>query len=909
MLRFEKGRSGKTHRREHSQVILSLEDRFRFSMILIFSALATVSLAFVHYVSRLQYTKIKAEAASSAVQRWYSSANPGLEELLIPKATNDKERAPAILEPNRKIHQSLMPQELTQAEISFSQQNNGEVLWIINKHPLLENNVSVVLHEQNHPELRIAREYSYLPDRMSIIIILTLTVGWVAIFYFERKFVFRPVQMIRDSLLSRHFTEVLRIRRRHHSKITIEQLEEQSRFPLSQLENDEFGQIALILEEQDRRHKTLNDQWLNTFNTINEPIAIFTQTGLVRTINQTMAHLINEIGHGNSNFDNIQAQKFMTEVLSFDDKMVSILNNILKQQHPKIHKIQVSLNTSESLKKYHCSIATIINHGELFAVLTMISDNSNINAIHIDDSFADFSHSQLKIIHRIQSTLRGKNDLSLEPLQNLCESLIDHTHHLIEITRPTPASKRLNDIEFNVFQFFKNIQSASEGIVENCLKIDKSVPNFITGDPTHLRQVIKGIFQFCYDTHPRTTISTNVSYEALSKKMCVSITTVDGTQALRDATMQLFLSHYSQFFSMQYASIEELREDEFVRFYVNAQPGITRIDPMSIDLSNRRLPKSLLIISDTPYHPELASILNSVPQINCEWIQSSAIFEREFSKNQDECLLYFLSSSQNIAEYRVKQIMQHVNSKQIPSILAIEKPKRGESLTALRLGFAAFLTFPIANEEIHKLLILTMNRHVRESIKNHGLITKHTVREFFPSLGQFLLGDFSKDYQSDAKTLQETLSRIGFNVHIASTVHNFFEKLHQNSFEFVAYPDDISTGLRRRIQISCRDTPYIAFGQSAASDKSEMVSERENPSKVLYETSKSMSVLRKNKSCESSPDKSEEHIKIIDIDSPEKVKKTLKRAMNKDKALRKNQSPQADEINQTPGDLEKTSSI
>jgi hypothetical protein len=105
-----------------------------------------------------------------------------------------------------------------------------------------------------------------------------------------------------------------------------------------------------------------------------------------------------------------------------------------------------------------------------------------------------------------------------------------------------------------------------------------------------------------------------------------------------------------------------------------------------------------------------------------------------------------------------------------------------------------------------------MNKSVRESIGKLGLITKHTVRDLVPSLGKVLLGNISKQHQKEALILLNTLTNLGFRVQETSTVHSFFELLHKGTFEYIVCPSGLSTGLKRRIQISSRDVPCVLFG-------------------------------------------------------------------------------------------------
>jgi CheY-like chemotaxis protein len=860
----DKGGNLKPVRRGAANMSLSVEDRFRFTMIVSFVALALVGLGAMFYISDLQAKKFHQDAVNLAVNRWAGSDQNGLNRLnhlIQPRSEESDENAPAILESNRVILRALLPDNLSKSPFAFTHQANGDVVWVVNRHPLLESNLSLILGEKDYPELKISREALVFQRWLATALLIVLLFSCAIFFAFSKHYIFKPLNLLRDSLLSRRLTDAARVKQLHNSKITIERLEEHSRFPLEQFEGDEFGQIAFILEEQDRKQKTTRENWLKSFNTVNEPIAIFAQNARLKFVNEAMEQFLDEIGLDPDLVLNLQAAAFLNSYLQLEEEIASKLVRVLNQKHPKVQGTPCAVELPEGSRRFHYSISTIVNHGERFAVFALVREQILGNTHNIEDVILEQANSQLKIIHRLQNTAREISGNKADSLLHMCEALIDNIHSLLEISNATNPSLATHKVEFNVFQFFREIQESSDGSMKVNVELEKSLPTFVVGDPTHLRQFLKGIFQSCQETNSFSAITMNIGYSTNEKKLVISILSPDGSAVLRDPSLQIYLSHYSPFLSLSNTADDELQNDEFIRIQISVQAGMNRIEAFDLDLSGRQLPQSLLIVSDDILPEEARELIDSSQQLKCEWLTPADALDRQFS-NSDECMLLFISNTQKLKEKQIQKVINHVRSTGTPAILMSQQPRRGESLTAMRLGFVGYLTLPFEQDELQKLLILTMNKSVRDSIGKMGLLTKHTVRDLVPSLGKVLLGNIAKSHQKDALVLSNTLTNLGFKVHETSTVHSFFELLHKGSFEYIAFPEELSTGLKRRIQVGCRDIPCVLFGEERLDDTNRGDESRSNGGAMSFNW-----------------------VRITDVGNPEVVKEALKVAQEKERTF------------------------
>ena len=801
-------------RRAAGQVALSVEDRFRFTLIVSCILLSLLGVGCVFYLSDLQAQKFRIAAADLAVTRWHEQAQLEFGRLISPKNNNVEEIFPKILEPNRIITTALLPEKLRAHDVTIVEQGEDATLWIINKHALIAQNSTLMLSEREFPELKIAREAFNFQSWLITTILMTLVASCWIFFLFGKHYIFRPLHLLRDALLTRRLNAAAKVRQLNSSKVTVERLEEQSRFPLEQFESDEFGQIALILEDEDRRQKAMQDYWLKSFNTINEPVAVFGQNARLKHVNESMEQFLDEIGLDPDLVKNLPATNFLSSYLQLEDDAATKLCRVLNQKLPKVQKVACTIQLPEGNRNFHYSVSTIVNHGERFAIFTLVRDQVLRNSQNIEDYILEQANNQLKIIHRIQHALRDIDSPKNEGVMHLCEGLVDNIHSLLEMSTASNPSLATHKIEFNVFQFFREIQDSSESSMKVTIEMEKSVPTFIVGDPTHLRQCLKGVFQACQELNSLNQASLNIGYNQNEKKMIISLWSSDGTPVLRDPSLQLYLSHYSPFLMLTSSQDDDLNSDEFIRFQIAAQAGINRIESLDLDLSSSLLPQNLYIVADDLFPAEAQDILNSLQGTNCFWLTCTDALELNLT-GEGECMLLFITNTQKLKEKQVQKVINHMRANGVPSILLSQQPRRGESLTALRLGFVTYLTLPFDSDELHKLLILTMNKSVRESLGKLGLITKHTVRDLVPSLGKVLIGNISAQHENDALMLSNTLTKLGFKVEEASTVHNFFELIHKGSHEFIACPDGLSTGLKRRVQLSCRGTPCVVFGESS----------------------------------------------------------------------------------------------
>ncbi|NBX16289.1 MAG: hypothetical protein EBR09_02875 [Proteobacteria bacterium] len=803
----------RSNRRSGAQLALSVEDRFRFTLIVSCILLSLAGVGCMFYLTDLQSQKFRIAAADIAVTRWQEQAQPDFGRLNTSRNYGSEEVFPKLLEANRLVATALIPENLRSHDVTVSEQSDETFLWIINKHPLIAKNTTLVLGEREFPELKIAREAFNFQTWLVTTLLLVLAGSCWIFFAFGKHYIFRPLHLLRDALLSRRMNAAAKVRQLNSSKVTVERLEEQSRFPLEQFEGDEFGQIALILEDEDRRQKSQRDYWLKSFNTVNEPIAVFGQNARLKHVNESMEEFLDEIGLDPELVKNLPATNFLSSYLQLEEDTAVKLCKVLNQKLPKVQKVPCTIQLPEGNRHFHYSVSTIINNGERFAVFTLIRDQVLRNSQNVEEYILEQANNQLKIIHRIQHALREVENPKSEGVMHLCDGLVDNIHSLLEMSSASNPSLATHKVEFNVFQFFREIQDSSESSMKVGVEMEKAVPTFVVGDPTHLRQCLKGVFQACYELNSLGNALLNVGYNQSEKKMIISLSSSDGIPVLRDPSLELYLSHYSPFLMLANTPEDNLQPDEFIRFQIAAQAGINRIESLDLDLSNSLLPANLYIVADDMLPAEAQEIISCMHGLNCVWLTSSDALESKPSGDSD-CMLLFITNTQKLKEKQVQKVINHMRASNVPSILLSQQPRRGESLTALRLGFVTYLTLPFDQDELHKLLILTMNKTIRGSIGKLGLITKHTVRDLVPSLGKVLIGNISAEHAGDALALSGTLGKLGFKVEEATTVHSFFELIHKGSFEYIACPDGLSTGLKRRIQLSCRGAPCVVFGES-----------------------------------------------------------------------------------------------
>gem|GEM_PF-733626 len=814
----ESGSSKRSGWRTTGQLSLSVEDRFRFMTVICFIGLGLLGTGGLFYLNDIQSKRFSGEAADLAVKRWSESTAGHFGQWFVPTPSETAdENAPAILEANRLIPKASLSESLIHGDITVATQTNGEHVWVISRHALLEPNTALILAEKDYPELKIAREAFNFQRWLVTTLLLVLLGACTAFFIFNKHFIFKPLNLLRDALLTRRLTDAARVKQSQKSKITIERLEQKSRFPLEQFENDEFGQIALILEDQDLRQKSLRDNWLKSFNTINEPIAIFSQNAKLKHVNEAMEQFLDEIGLTTELVSHLPAQTFINSYLQLEEEIANKIGKVINQKHPKIQSVSCSVEMPEGRRSFRYSISTIINHGERFGIFCLVREQSLTQGQPLEDVILEQANGQLKTIHRIQQYFREQNQSKNEALLHLCDSLIDNIHSLLEISNASNPSYATHKIEFNVFHFLRELQESIDGIFKLNVNIEKSVPTFVVGDPTHLRQLLKGILQSCQEMNSINSAEINISYKQNERNLIFTIYTSDGAPVLRDPALQLYLSHYSPFLSLTNKDFDELENDEFIKISIPAPAASNRIEALEIDLSNRQMPSNLVIVSDDLLPVETQNLFERFQNVKCDWLTPVEVLERDVRKD-GICLILFINNSQKLKEKYIQKVINYARESNVPSILLSQQPRRGESLTAVRLGFVTYLTLPFDFEELQKLLILTMNKEVRESIGKLGLLTKHTVRDLVPSLGKILLGNISKEVEKEAILLAQSLTALGFKVYESSTVHEFFESLHKGAFEYILCPNGLSTGLRRRIQVSSRGMPCLTFGGRVEGD-------------------------------------------------------------------------------------------
>lgn len=807
------GKAGPNDRsiwRTAGQLAISVEDRFRFTLVVCFLALGFLGSGALFYLSDSRAQKFNLEAARVAVQRWNNRV-PNLYEDIFGKTSGEIGNAPTLLDSNRVIPKDLLPRNLIMEQMSQVTHTNGEIFWLINVHPLIKPEYSLVLSESDYPELRIARESMQFQRWLIGTLLVTLIGAYAALFLFNKHFIFRPLRILREALLSRRLTDVARFRQSKKSKIVIERLEEKSRFPLEQFDSDEFGQIASILSEQDEKQKNNRLNWTKSFNTVDEPIAVFGADGLLRHCNTAMEKFFDDLEVVGELMASMSAESFLTTVLQVGDESKEKILRVINQDHPKITSQPCMIEAPEGPRSYRYSIATLNTNGERFAVLAMIRDQSANNMQLVEDIILEHSNVQMKLVHKMKSTISQNQETQSEKLLSICEALVDNMHGLLEESNNASLATHTNRIEFNLFQFLSELQVSLDNHLGVQLNIEKNCPSFVFGFPTHLRQLIKGIVHGFKESNPAAKVQMDIAYDGHKKGLNISLVSFESITVTRNPSLSLFLSHYNPIMELHALHDEELNPNEFSRVFVSVAASKTQTRSMNIKLSSRELPDRLIFIGDKDEHPEMSELFLANPTLKKTWHTVHELRDLEFFQ-ENTCAVIVTGINNNLKNKATQQAISHLRSRRVPMVLASDSPRRGETITALRLGFVAYLTFPVDNNEFNKLLMLTMNKTLRERTQSSGLLTKHTVRDLLPSVGNVLIGVFSEQNNTHASGLTRLLQEMGYSVELASHVHTFFELLHKRNYEYIICSNEISSGLKRRIQVSTKGTPCLLFG-------------------------------------------------------------------------------------------------
>lgn len=816
------------------QLAISVEDRFRFTLVVCFITLGFLGSGALFYLSDRRAHSFNLEAANVAVQRWHNRV-PNLYEDIFGKASVSGDAAPVILDSNRIIPQDLLPQNLVESDLSIASQANGELFWLINKHPLIEEKYSLILSEADYPELKIARESLQFQRWLIGILLVALTGACGALFVFNKHYIFRPLRILREALLSRKLSDVAKFRQSMKSKVIIERLEEKSRFPLEQFDSDEFGQIASILSEQDKKQKNNRLNWTKSFNTVDEPIAIFSSDGQLRHCNLAMESFFDDLEISNELTSSMHAENFLSSILQITGERQEKILRVINQDYPKITSQTCTVEAPEGLRSYRYSIATLNSHGERFAILSLIREQSVGNLQSIEDIILEHSNTQMKLVQKMKDSIAKQYNYSSENLLTLCEALVDNMHGLLEESNNASLATHTNRIEFNLNQFFAELQVSVEGQIGINLNTEKSCPTFIFGYPTHLRQLIKGIIQAFKESNPGRSIQIDVSYDSPKKGLNISVSSPELGRVNRNPSLGLFLSHYNPILALHSFNENELNSYEFSRLFVAATASKNQIESVESKLSNRELPGCLIVIGNREEHQDLNELLSSNNLLTPQWLTAHEVLSMT-STIEKTCALIVTDNRSNLKSRQTQKAINYLRENKVPLVLVSEYPRRGETITALRLGFASYLTFPIDHNEFNKLLMLTMNKSLRERTHSIGLLTKHTVRDLIPSLGNVLLGVFSESEQNAGNTLTQSLQEMGYSVSVAHHVHSLFELIHKKNYEYIICSNEISSGLKRRIQVSTKGTPCLVFGTTERGEEAKLVESKVTPSAQSWTT-------------------------------------------------------------------------
>lgn len=802
--------------RSAGQLAISVEDRFRFTLVVCFFALGFFGSGALFFLSDKRATSFNKEAAEVAIKRWHNRT-PTLYDDLFGRNPSGEEIAPAILDSNRMIPQHLLPEHLIESEIAHAVQPNGTHVWVINKHPLLEKKQSLVLSETDYPELRIAREAFQFQKWLIVTLLSTLAGGFAALFFFNKFYIFRPLKLLREALLSRKLTDVAKFRESRKSKVIIERLEEKSRFPMEHFDSDEFGQIASILCEQDKKQKNERTSWAKVFNTINEPVVVFGLDLQLKFMNRAMEQFFDALDMTPELNSAMSAERFIETILQTNDEQSDKILRVIRHDHPKINAQTCKIELPDGHRNYRYSIATFVNHGEHYAVVSLAQDQDTGQSQALEDVILEHSTVQMKLVHKIQSLIRSNQPERESMISAACDALVDNMHGLLEESNNLNLLVNTTRVEFNLHQFFADLQIALDGQLSLKNQTEKSCPTFLFGYPTHLRQLLKGLLQAFKEANPALAAQLNASFDSQEKALTLSIHASDAETIVRNPSIALFMTHYNPILALNIHPEISLERNEFSRISIAATAAKQQLNQIDINSSNRELPEKLFLIGDKADKTNLPTDLFQNSSFSPKWISFHEIHLQKFTAERS-CAMIVTGPNSNLKSKQTQKAINHLRAQRVPLVLVSQSPRRGETITALRLGFVSYLTLPIEQHEFTKLLILTMNKKLREGSHVTGLLTKHTVRDLIPSLGNVLIGSLSESSNAAGERLLRTLQRMGYSTTVANDVHGLFQLLHKRSFEYIICTSEISTGLKRRIQVSTKGTPCLLFGSNEAAE-------------------------------------------------------------------------------------------
>jgi hypothetical protein len=579
------------------------------------------------------------------------------------------------------------------------------------------------------------------------------------------------------------------------------------RIPLEQFANDEFGHLALALEDEHARELRYEQLLPDLLESLPFPAATISRDSRNIYYNRRLLALLGmsetpEIQHP------INLQEIIEKNIGLPTDLAKKTLKILDQSLPRMDSKEYLVSTSDGNRSVPVSVSSLNKFGKRVAIIIIHQDSHSLST-GMHKLFSTAVNRQVELVHELETELERRVDgSSLDTIYRM-KNLSTQINLVSEILQSGEAA-RPEEITFNAPALIQNVIEQFAKRENLTLEIAEAVPTHVHANPSHLRQFLfLAIREISQDSARKMTLSINYLKENEELSLSFSVTrtiTNIGREGARTFLAQL-ATVYGYMVS---DSSNHKRENISYKIKVkHSQPGQNFL---FLDAPEKLDNKHLLIIEQN--HSSPISTLEMIQKIRSR--QSEILSLEEFvdnhsNRHRPDVVMLLANSSDWSKDPQVFAAAKILRNAGIPTLLMSNTPRRGEYAEARALGFNGYLRRPFSSKELQSSLILLSSPEATSLISSRGLITRHTIHELTQEVGTALIAEFEPHQTAAAAKLSDILTGLSIKSYRATSNTEFFEEASRQLYAYIFYPSDLTPGIRRQVSVNLHGKSAICY--------------------------------------------------------------------------------------------------
>lgn len=586
------------------------------------------------------------------------------------------------------------------------------------------------------------------------------------------------------------------------------------RIPKEFISSDQVGMIAALIENEYLRQRRFEGLVRDVFESNPDAMVAIGENGLIYQANRPLLDLY---GITESEFfaptTGSRIEDTLTGRLHLAPALVDNIIAILRQNAPRIAFREFETTRKLGHRDLLISVSALTFQGQRIAVIVI--HNQRLRGQLIPwNLVADFGVQQLEKLDRIyekvySDSLIDTHSTAWAEVVVTLGNIRDSINAVLEISHAM-TSRTNYEVEFDLIRLLNSLMEAMDVKQQAKIVVEEGFHPIVFGSPNHLRSFMTSLLsEFKTINSGEFVVSVNQQRGGV----LLTLRCPARSKAVRRSRSSHVLCTMAKFFGFQPLPVDWRNRTDFFAFTLASRQS-DEVHPkllpwQRIDgLLNKRL---AVVQTETVVEQQTIRVLQGIKSQHTAWFDLNHFSSGNQNPAAFDALIVLVGRPRWSEIADLNAVVNRARKAGVPALVISRTPRRGESEDASKLGFAAYLSYPISRHEVEKALLVITNPEVLTITRTRGILTRHVVREMTESVGVALVSEFDDGDSETADSLCRTLEGIGFEVVRTRTQSAFFSTLFQRDFDFVFSPSRLSSGLQRQILLVLRGRPTLCY--------------------------------------------------------------------------------------------------